>query len=264
VAPDEHELVHAIHYRDRVAARAIEEGFAELYGDDADIRPAVAGDIEDLLRNDPGAPIPAGYYPLAGHFVSFLATELGEEKLEQFAVASNLRDSYEQTEATFMQVYGQSLGTVLETYESSYAVCDQLSYRDNGFDCSAEATAISAMGTTLSVPLDCSNDRVIGPRYGERWTKRLVEVAEPGQYRVTVGKNGGDRAARVRMTRCGVGCDDDAQAPAVATISAPVGSAMAATACLSASRYVVRVALAADDSGSVDIALEPLGEACSP
>lgn len=259
VAPDEHELVHAIHYRDHVAARPLEEGFAELYGDDADIRPRVAGDIDALLRTDPGTAVSALHYPLAGHFVSFLAVEFGEERLERFAVASNLRDPYDQTAATFTEVFGQSLESAIETYESSYPVCQHLAYRDNGFDCAGEATPVSTSGTSLTVTLDCSDAQVIGPRYGERWTKRVIEVSQAGVHRLTATKTGGTTGGRVRVTRCGAGCAD---APNVTTVSVPAGSERTVSACLPAGRHVVRFAVAENDTGDMSLTVEPTGDPC--
>jgi hypothetical protein len=259
VVPDEHELVHATHYRDRVAARPLEEGFAELYGDDADIRVPVAGDIEGLLRTPPDQGVPPGSYPLAGHFVSYLATELEPDLLEDLAGASNLRDPYETTESTFMGVYGQSLSSAIEDYDTNYPVCDQLEYRDNEFDCEGTAIPVESAGTTVTASLDCGDEEVLGPRYGERWTRRLIEVPAAGMYQLAVTKTGGDRTGRVRLTRCGAGCTDS---PIVTTVVAQVGSSDTTQACLTGGSHVVRFAIAEDDEGELSLTVTPTNTPC--
>lgn len=253
--PDEHELVHAVRYPNRLAYRPIEEGIAELFGDDADWRPDPAGSVLDTLTTySDGADLPGAYYPLMESFVEYLLAEHGLEALDAYSLATDLEGSFDGAQAAFAGAFGVTLETATVAHANAFH-CNHVFSRDTGFDCSAEPSLVALAGsdTMLALDLACEDADVLGPRNGERWRIDAIEVTTPGLHVFNFRRVDGSADALVRVRPCGSGCE------AVRTLSvlevpiAPGAEDTQRLLCMSPGLYVVRTAIADDDEGQVQL-----------
>lgn len=220
----------------------LEEGLAEAFGDDWD-RFHVQGNIRELLQDPTGnGYIPGLGYGLAAHFVSYLRADYGLSTLIELDGRTDYDQSYASAAAAFEQAYGQPLDEVIETYEAEYPLCDQSTLRDKGYDCSLnviEAPTEIGERVRVTIPLSCDDPAVLGPRLGERWTTRTLDVKVAGRYVISGRPLEAGPFELVEISRCDISCFDYAED----SLSRLTGNQFGGAYCLEASRYLFRFAV---------------------
>ena len=248
-----HELVHAVRWPSRMQL-PFEEGLAEAYGDDWNRFP-VEGDIGDLLRDPAGnGYIPGQGYGLAAHFVSYLQADHGFDALLELDAATDYEQSYSDAAAAFERVYDQPLEAVIEQYEAEYPRCSTLTFRDKGFDCNRnviEAPTEIDQEVRTTISLSCDDPAVLGPRGGQRWTTRALEVTVAGRYYVTGRPLDEQQPIEfVAIRKCDASCID-----AWDSLSSLTGSQFGSGHCLEPARYLFRFAVAEDLDNDSELAV---------
>lgn len=212
--PMEHELVHGVHAEVGFSHRFLEEGLAEYLGDDG-VLPGRGEPTETLSEGIASATphgLPLGYYALAGHFVSFLDSEIGTSAAMEHIDALGFGDSVDDVEAELgMGVEGGF--PVLEDEYEAVPTCAQASYRDAEPMCNIAAPLFEHctpnwdMSSDLYVDVNCSNPDVLGPRQDEIWTYRTFEILNAGTYSVLATAGSDEFAEGVVLKRCASGCE---------------------------------------------------------
>jgi hypothetical protein len=258
----QHELVHAVRDGD-LAYPPLEEGLAEAFGDSWDPWLPLAGDAAVLWEtHQRGSGIEGSWYPVAGHYVSFLRAAYGTEALLQLVETSDHFDSWDHTQLLFEDVYGDTFAETIDEYRD-YPGCNQTLYRDNGFDCGNEAIRVADVGEPdqeIRVSLDCGDSAVVGPARGERWTTLTLEVPTTRLYEFGAAKFGGNAAGRLRVRECGQSCFDEDSFRFAFDLDLPPdvdGQVGAVTTCIDAGRYTMRLAIDEDDTGEFVVRFAP-------
>lgn len=261
----QHELVHAAR-GGHVAYPPLEEGLAEYFGDDWKAKYPLAGDVDELWSvHDRGTPLQRGWYPIAGHYASFLRYDGGMEKLADFARRSKRSDSWDATQQLFEEIYGESFASGLTRYQD-YPLCDQTWYRDGGFECGADAVVLGPTDSRieLDVPMGCDEKDVLGPRDGERWKILTFEVPTSRTFAYGVAKVGGASEGSARFRACDADCfsEDAADRWYVEELSLPAQSEPAEPGlltCIPAGRFTMRLSVQEADSGGISVVFEGYG-----
>lgn len=207
IAPMDHEIVHLARSAIDFSYPLIEEGAAEYWGDDAEIRGPLQGDVLDIASR--GSEFPFALYPRAGHFVAYLIDAHGEAAFDELSRRTSFESSLGEFQDAVVGVYGEELEALVEDYEASYPECSQREYRAALGDCAfAPARPLcDEPGGTLRIQrhFACGDDDVLGPRLGRLWTTIPVELPIEGLVGLTFTAS---PAADVQLTlrRCGGGC----------------------------------------------------------
>ena len=250
----QHELVHAVRWPSRLNL-PLEEGLAEAFGDDWN-RFEVQGNIRELLEDPTGnGYLPGPGYGLAAHFVSYLRADYGLSTLLDLDARTDYDQSYTSAAAAFEQVYGQPLDEVIDTYEAEYPLCDQSTLRDKGYDCSRNVIAApTEIGDTtrVTIPLSCDDPAVLGPRLGQRWTTRTLDVTVAGRYRVNGRPLENAPFELVEISRCDMSCFDYADD----SLSRLTGNQFGSGHCLEPSRYLFRFAVQEDVENAFELSIQ--------
>lgn len=217
--PMEHELVHAVHAEVGFSHRSLEEGLAEYLGDDGDLpgRTEAMGALSEGIAAATPRGLPLGYYPLAGHFVSFLDGEIGTSAAMKRIDALGFGDSVDDVELELGMALAGGFPVLEQEYEA-VPTCAQVSYRDAEPMCNVAAPLFEQctpnwdMSADIYVDVDCSNPDVLGPREDEIWTYRTFEILNAGTYSVLATSGSAEFAEGIVLKRCAGGCD-----------SAPIG-----------------------------------------
>lgn len=269
----QHELTHAVRGDDD-ASPPLEEGLAELFGDDWVPDDPLSSPVSLMFESyDRGTRLPSSYYPTAGHFSSFLRAQYGEASLLEFVEISEQEDSWEQTMDRFQASFGFPIDDAFDAYEE-YPECDRTMYRANGFECGQSPRMLSTIPyerVDVDVVMSCDEDGVVGPRQNERWTTVVLEVPLDGFYNVEFAKIGGQAPGRIRFRECDQSClvrDEDhpfvfdlaveSQAQRDEAFS-PMGEF-----CIWSGRYLVRLAVDADDEGDFLLQFERTSDGPQP
>lgn len=207
IAPMDHEIVHLARSAIGFSYPLIEEGAAEYWGDDADIRGPLRGDVLDIASR--GSEFPFELYPRAGHFVAYLIDDRGEEAFGELSMRTSFQSSLAEFREAVVGVYGEELEALVEDYEVSYPECLQNEYRAALGDC-AFAPALplcDESGATLRIQrqFSCGDEDVLGPRFGRLWTTIPVEIPVGGivGLRFTASS---EIDVQLKLRRCGGGC----------------------------------------------------------
>ena len=209
--PQEHELVHAVHAEAGFSHPFIEEGLAEYLGDDArnSVRGEPKGTLADAIASADTGSLPLGSYPLAGHFVSYLDQQLGDGFSERID-AVGFEDSTDAVEAALGVGFDGGFPGLAKQYEGQ-AACAQPAYRDASLMCNVAAPLFETCGpeqdAMVEVNVDCSEGDVLGPRDGEIWTYRTMDIAAPGTYYILAQAETAAMANGLEIKRCSGGCD---------------------------------------------------------
>jgi hypothetical protein len=250
----QHELVHAVRWPSRLHL-PLEEGLAEAFGDDWD-RFEVQGDIRELLEDPTGnGYLPGPGYGLAAHFVSYLRADYGLSTLTELDRRTDYDQSYAAAAAAFEQVYGQPLDEVIDAYETEYPRCDQPTLRDKGYDCSRniiDAPTEIGERVTVVIPLSCDDSAVLGPRLGQRWTTRTLDVKVAGRYRVNGRPLENAPFDFVEISRCDISCFDYADD----SLSRLTGNQFGSGHCLEPSRYLFRFSVDEDVENDFELTID--------
>lgn len=205
IAPLDHEIVHLARSAVGFSYPFIEEGAAEYWGDDADIRGPLQGDVLELAAQ--GNEIQFPFYPRAGHFVAYLVDTHGEESFRELSRQTDYGSSLEAFDGALVDVYGEGLGALAEDYEDSYPVCPQRQYRAAFGECVfTPARPICGPEGSLVVRrrFSCGDEDVLGPRFGRQWTTIPIEVPPSGIAFVFDATPA--EGVELTVRRCGGGC----------------------------------------------------------
>ncbi|HWB78212.1 MAG TPA: hypothetical protein VG755_24775 [Nannocystaceae bacterium] len=227
----QHEFVHAL--RDHGAYRPLEEGLAELYGDDWEAFYHLEGDVIEMFETHDKKPLEGPWYPLAGFFASFLRHHAGTADFLAFVEATNKGDSWDVTERMFTEFFDATVDDLVADQTATYPRCNQTIYRDNSFECSRPGVTLPPEGstevTTITVAMGCGDADVLGPRRGERWVTMAVDNPAEGVFEIGLNKVGGTGPGHFESRRCDQSCADGRMNlltvpldyPAVASQAAP-------------------------------------------
>lgn len=258
VAPQEHELVHAVRGSQGFSHRFFEEGAAEAFGDDAHMPMRVRADgdllegIASVTRED-GLPIE--WYPRAGHFAAFLHDQYGPEVTTALLKRTDRDTSVGQAIAVLEESTGVPFDELRQDYEHE-PTCGQARYRYPLFACEqpVDLRARCDETVTLAEPIriECDDPGTIGPRDGEIWTYLALEVEQDGEYLVTAF-DPMSSFSRLEIKECALGCDSILHEQRHGFD--PYGIAVQ----LRAGRYSVKLLRHEDYPGEVEVKVEGRG-----
>lgn len=211
IAPFDHEIVHLARSGIDFSYPLIEEGAAEYWGDDTDIRGPLQGDVLDIAER--GSEFPFPLYPRAGHFVAYLVGVHGEAAFQELSRETSFASSLEAFRGAVLDVYGEELEGLVEDYEASYPECPQIDYRAAFGEC-AFTPARPICGTDGSLVVrrrfSCGDDDVLGPRMGRQWVTIPVEVESAFGFVFDATPATG---VGLKLRRCGGGCPPVTEGP---------------------------------------------------
>lgn len=210
IVPDLHEATHA------VVALAIgrshpffSEGIAEVFRDRAGgSRSSGMTTVEEGLGFDGiHAALPLELYPRAGHFMSYVLAAHGQGAALDLLTRARPGDSVDDLHGDLEAALGLEFAELMADYTTS-PECRSAQYRWPITECTGAPLAARLGRWDLVEQLDCERDDVIGPRVGDQWTVRTIEVPAAGRYRITVtaAENAG---ALVEVGHCSPGCAPD-------------------------------------------------------
>lgn len=205
IAPLDHELVHLARSAIDFSYPFIEEGAAEYWGDDADIRGPLQGDVLELAAH--GNEIQFPFYPKAGHFVAYLVDAYGEDSFLELSRRTSYESSLEAFDRALEDVYGEGLEELAQDYEANYPACPQRQYRAAFGECAVTpARPICESDGSLVVRrrFSCGDEDVLGPRFGRQWTTIPIEVPSSGigfMFKATPAEGVG-----LMVRQCGGAC----------------------------------------------------------
>ncbi|MCX4244376.1 gluzincin family metallopeptidase [Paraliomyxa miuraensis] len=204
VAPLDHEIVHVARSAIGFSYPLIEEGAAEYWGDDADIRGPLQGDLLELAAQGNAFEFP--FYPKAGHFVAYLVDVYGEESFLELSRRTNYQSSLAAFDDALVAVYGEDLEALAEDYEANYPKCSQRQYRAAFGECTftpARSLCESDEPLVVRRRFSCGDEDVVGPRFGRQWTTIPIEALSGFTF---VFKATPAEGAGMMVRRCGGGC----------------------------------------------------------
>ncbi|MCX4244378.1 gluzincin family metallopeptidase [Paraliomyxa miuraensis] len=212
IAPFDHEIVHVARSAIGFSYPLIEEGAAEYWGDDADIRGRLQGDVLELAAQGNAFEFP--FYPKAGHFVAYLLDVYGEESFLELSRRTNYQSSLAAFDDALVAVYGEDLEALAEDYEANYPKCSQRQYRAAFGECTftpARSLCESDEPLVVRRRFSCGDEDVLGPRFGRQWTTIPIDLPSAGLVFLFQA----DLVEGVELTirRCGGGCPPSAVGP---------------------------------------------------
>lgn len=261
VIPQEHELVHAVHAEVGFSHPFLEEGLAEFLGDDArgPGRGEPEGNPAEAIESSSDGSLPLGYYALAGHFVAFLDTEMGTSAAMDLIDTVDFGASAEEVEAALGADFAGGFSELQAEYAAT-PTCAQAAYRNAEAMCGVAVPLFDHClpDEDISVDVDvvCEGDDVLGPRDGEIWTYRTLDIENAGTYYVLAVAGTKAQADGIELKRCEGGCGsppilvdiyDDVVEEPVDEVPFPVEVE------LEAGRYLVRITRPVDEAATVQI-----------
>lgn len=181
-----HELIHASSLGGQ--HHVIEEGLAVFLGTDLqwagiaepmDIRAA----FESVEGSEAG--LPADFYPVAGHFVSFLADEHGLPAVVSLVEASASGMTLDELDALAVAHLGRDLRSAIDDYESAGPGCEVAQYSPTWLECELTPPSIpifACLATNEAVHVDlelsCASG-ASGVQDGMIWRDILIDAPAP-------------------------------------------------------------------------------------
>lgn len=174
-----HELAHLVEYaRSRTDRTPFwSEGFAEAWSDRGSELPSAAA-LDSLLVEDSREVD----YPLASHWVQWIAGEHGSEAIAAFLRVSERKDKEQERVDIFEEVLGEPYTAVQERFWSEAAL-----YYPGFGRCGETDHVLPARGRlNIGVTIDCAVDPGPMPAWpeGRVYTTRVIEIAESAMYRI--------------------------------------------------------------------------------
>lgn len=205
-----HELIHASSIGGEHLL--LEEGLAVFMGTDLkwvgiadplDIRAAF-----DHVETDPGLPIE--FYPVAGHFVSFLVQEHGLSNVVSMIQASERGMTLDELGELSLEHLDRDLRLEIDTYEASGSGCEVAQYSPTWFQCELTPPSIPIFTCgadegflSVDVSVTCG-DTASGVQDGLIWRDILIDVEQPVLGLIWLRE--GDPVEFV-VRACGQGCE---------------------------------------------------------
>lgn len=210
IIPDHHEVTHAV--VDLAIGRPhpfFSEGIAEVFRDRAGgaRSPGMMTVEEGLEFDGVHAALPSQLYARAGHFMSYVVTVHGQDATLELLRRARPGDSVDELHDDLEAALGLEFVELMADY-ASYSDCSSAEYRWPITECTGSPLLAKHGVWNIVEDLDCERSDVIGPRVGEQWTVRTIDVPAPGKYRMTVTAS--ERAgALVELGHCSPGCAVD-------------------------------------------------------
>lgn len=241
VPVQEHELVHAVRDFEGLSHHVLEEGTAELWGDDGlyprrtDTTGSLIAAVEAVTPYDEG--LPGEYYSLAGRFAALLADAEASNGYALLRTTSRTT-----TTSQFDTALRESTGVDLDGWDqmlSAYPACTHAEYRNASAACDSSPLVARCDADNSPIAIEayvgCDDPLTLGPRDGEIWTYRTFEIERDGTYTFSIGPDLAMQGGRVDLKQCSGGCGSTLQSQPVPSAAMP-GPAFDATA----GRYVLR------------------------
>lgn len=204
-----HELIHASSIGGE--HRLLEEGLATFLGTDLnwygiadplDIRAAV-----DSV--DSGEGLPAEFYPVAGHFVSFLTDEHGLPAVVSLIEDTEPGMTLDELDELAVEHLGRDLRSAIDAYEAAGPGCEVAQYSPTWFQCELTPPSIPIFACTASneavqvdIELSCA-DGASGVQDGTIWRDILIDA--PARVPAVIYLREGHPVDFI-VRACGQGC----------------------------------------------------------
>lgn len=254
VPVQEHELVHAVRSYEGLSHHFLEEGAAELWGDDSRVSPfrtETGGDLVDAVESvtpyDEG--LPPQSYGLAGRFHALLTAERATASNALLRTTSRTT-STSQLDTSLEAETGRGLVEWSDALKS-YPACTQAEYRNASAACQSVplvARCADGRDAPIEVHVGCDDEHTLGPRDGEIWAYRAIELEQTGTYVLAIGPDLEMKAGSVELKQCTGGCGSFVERQDVPTSLTP-GRAFEAAA----GTYLLRFTLPEGESGDFSI-----------
>jgi hypothetical protein len=205
-----HELIHASSLSGQ--HHLMEEGLAVFLGTDLqwvgiadplDIRAA----FESVEGNEGG--LPAEFYPVAGHFVSFLVEEHGLPSVVSLIQTSASGMTLDELDALALEHLGRDLRSTIDDYEAAGPGCEVAQYSPTWFECELTPPSIpifACMASNEAVHVDlelsCASG-ASGVQDGMIWRDILIDA--PAQVPAVIDLHEGHPVDFI-VRSCGQGC----------------------------------------------------------
>jgi hypothetical protein len=205
-----HELVHASSATS--THRLLEEGLAAFLGTDLKWA-GIAEPLEiraafDSVDGVQGI-LPAEFYPVAGHFVSFVVEEHGLPAVVSLVEASEPGMTLDELAELSVEHLGRDLRLAIDAYETAGPGCEVAQYSPTWFQCELTPPSIPifACGAergllTVDIALSC-NDGASGVQDGRIWRDVLIDAPEPVNGLVYLYEG---HPVELVVRGCGEGC----------------------------------------------------------
>lgn len=203
-----HELVHAI--VDAAIGRShpfLNEGIAEVFRDRhlGAFPVPFALSLQEALEEDPKhSPHAGDVYARSGHFMAYVLDVHGPDVAAEMLDLARPGDSSAALRAALGAATGLGFDELAADY-ASYPECTNRQYRWPIMECSFSTTAWNGCAWEVHVPVDCGLEGALGPRDGEVWTVRVVDIPAEADYRLVTFGDPAERAY-VEVGGCTVGC----------------------------------------------------------
>lgn len=205
-----HELIHASSWASQ--HRLMEEGLAVFLG--TDLQWAGIADPLDVraafesVEGKEGI-LPAEFYPVAGHFVSFLVDEHGLPAVVSLVEASEPGMSLDELDPLAVEYLGRDLRSAIDAYETSGFGCEVAQYSPTWFQCELTPPSIPILGCTVSnepvhvdLDLSCASG-ALGTQDGTIWRDILIDA--PARVPAVITLREGHPVDFI-VRACGHGC----------------------------------------------------------
>lgn len=252
----EHELVHAVRSFEGFSQLMLEEGAAELWGDDSrafTFRSDTTGDILAVpgLASPDG--LPAEEYGVSGRFHAMLASDAPEAVGDLLRATEPLM-SRELLSAQMSEATGRSFGEWATDF-AAYPACEHREYRDPTPACRSVRTVARCDGADaveIEEYVGCADEETLGPRDGEIWKYVGVEIEQAGTYSLFLPPDlEAMQQGTVTLEECRGGCGSVIEELAIPQSFTP-GRSFEATP----GRYLLRLTLPESAEGWVRVWIE--------
>ena len=167
-------------------------------------------DIRAAFDNTEGnTGLSAEFYPVAGHFVSFLTEEHGLPAVVDLVEATDLGMTLDELDALALAHLGRDLRSAIDDYEAAGPGCEVAQYSPTWFQCELTPPSIPIFACTASneavevdIDLSCENG-ASGVQDGMIWRDVLVDA--PGRVLPLIHLYEGHPVEFV-VRSCGLGC----------------------------------------------------------
>lgn len=211
VPVQEHELVHSVRSFADYSHLFLEEGAAELWGDDArfSFRSETEGDSTTAVDSvDPiEGGLPQGHYGLAGRFHSVLM-EQAPHAANALLRSTSHTTTAQELDAALEAETGRSLAEWGAQLDAA-PVCDQGVYRDASAACMAARRVEPCEDgddADLVEWVGCEDEETLGPRDGEIWKYLSFELTQPGEHLLFIHPDFEMLGGSIRIESCEGGC----------------------------------------------------------
>jgi hypothetical protein len=205
-----HELIHASSLSGQ--HHLMEEGLAVFLGTDLQwVGIAEPWDIRAAFESVEGneGVLPAEFYPVAGHLVSFLVEEHGLPSVVSLIQASESGMTLDELDALSLEHLGRDLRSAIDDYEAAGPGCEVAQYSPTWFECELTPPSIPIFECVASnepvhvdLEISCASD-ASGVQDGMIWRDILIDA--PARVPAVINLHEG-HPVDFTVRACGQGC----------------------------------------------------------